>query len=152
MGAKRREKNCFNGNRPQPNANKKNKKSIHFGRPRAAKRRPMSIVFHRASGDLHHQVAANYDRPPRYFIPDWDDLVDPLYNFATDRPGPDRQKHEDEVYAHEIYQQPNYDGLLVSMSALRTNQRKIAQIRARGIHDYTRFQGPIIGDCGAFGY
>lgn len=113
----------------------------------------MSTVFqHRVCGNLHHQVAANYDRPPRYFIPDWDDLVDPRYNFAADRPGPDRQKHEDEVYAHEIYQQPNYDGLLVSMSALRGNQRKIAQIRERGVHDYTRFWGPVIGDCGAFGY
>lgn len=116
----------------------------------------MGTVFqNKTSDDPAAQVVAfapNYGRPMRYFIPDWDDLVDPRYTFLTDRPGPDRQKHTDEVYAHEIYPQPNYDGLVVSMSALRANQRKIAQIRTMGIHDYTRFQGPIIGDCGAFGY
>ena len=98
------------------------------------------------------EPARNYGRAMSYFIPDWDDLVDPHYDFTTDRPTPDRQKHTDEVYAHQIYRAPNYDGLVVSRSALRGKQWKIAQIQAQGIHDYTRFQGPVIGDCGAFSY
>ena len=96
--------------------------------------------------------AANYGLPMRYFIPDWDDLVDPGYDFARDTRVPDRARYHDEVYAHQVYDQPNYDGLLLSRSTVGNATSKAVLMRQLGVHQYTRFQGSIIGDCGAFGY
>jgi hypothetical protein len=97
-------------------------------------------------------VAKNYGRPMRYFIPDWDDLVDPGYTFETDTPTPGKRKYYDEIYAHQIYQQPNYDGLLFSKSTVEDGQFKTALVKAQKIHAFARFQGAILGDCGAFSY
>lgn len=96
--------------------------------------------------------AANYGRPMRFFIPDWDDLVDPGYNFERDTPTPGKQKYHDEIYAHQIYQKPNYDGLLFSKSTVEDGQSKTKLVKERKIHNFARFAGPILGDCGAFSY
>jgi hypothetical protein len=98
--------------------------------------------------------AKNYGRPMRYFIPDWEDLVDPGYNFETDTATPERKKYHDEVYAHEIYERPNYDGMLFSKNAVESSRTKPDLIREMGgIHSYARFENkPILGDCGAFSY
>lgn len=96
--------------------------------------------------------ARNYGRPMRYFIPDWDDLVDPGYNFETDTPTPGKRKYHDEIYAHQIYQEPSYDGLLFSKSTVEDGQFKTALVQEYKIHNFARFQGPILGDCGAFSY
>jgi hypothetical protein len=98
--------------------------------------------------------AKNYHLPMRYFIPDWEDLVDPHYDFETDTGTPEKRKYYDEVYAHEIYKHPNYDGILFSKSAIEKSQAKSEMIREIGsIHKYARFENrPILGDCGAFSY
>jgi len=97
-------------------------------------------------------AAKNYGRPMRYFIPDWDDLVDPGYTFETDTPTPGKRKYDDEVYAHQLYQRPNYDGLLFSKSTIEVSQSKNDLVKAQKIHAFARFQGAILGDCGAFSY
>ena len=84
----------------------------------------------------------------RYFIPEWDDLVYDKYDFWNDRPLPGAKK----VYAHEIFPSPNYDGILVSRVKLEDNKSKLKKIYALGIHSFLRFNGPIFGDCGAWGY
>jgi hypothetical protein len=94
----------------------------------------------------------NYERPMRYFIPDWDDLVDPGYNFERDEGTPGKRKYIDEIYAHQIYSKPNYDGLLFSKSTIEDGPNKKALVRDMGIHAFGRFAGPILGDCGAFSY
>lgn len=96
--------------------------------------------------------ARNFGRPMRYFIPDWDDLVDPHYNFETDTPSEGKRKYYDETYAHELYSTPNYDGLLFSKSTVEDGQFKTALVKEYKIHHFARFQGPILGDCGAFSY
>ena len=96
--------------------------------------------------------AKNQDRPMRYFIPDWDDLVDPGYNFETDEGTPGKIKYHGEVYAHQIYKEPNYDGLLFSKSTVEDGAVKTALVREMGIHQFARFDKPILGDCGAFSY
>lgn len=96
--------------------------------------------------------AKNYDRPMRFFIPDWDDLVDPGYNFETDTPTSGKQKYHDEIYAHQIYKKPNYDGLLFSKGTVEDGQFKTNLVKEQKIHNFARFQGPILGDCGAFSY
>ena len=95
--------------------------------------------------------------PLQYFIPDWDDRVDPNYNFITDTHTPARNPYRDDVYAHELYSPPPYDGILLSLATLDDNKIKRAMIQAAGsVHRYLRLPSnvnyQVIGDCGAFTY
>ena len=98
--------------------------------------------------------AANYSPHVRYFIPEWDDRVDPDYDFMTDTSKEGRDVYKDDVYAHEMYPTPNYDGILVSKIKVEENKRKKVAIEASGIHEFIRFDKsrPVMGDCGAFDY
>ena len=90
----------------------------------------------------------------RYFIPEWDDRVDPDYDFLNDGITPDRNPYVHDVYAHEIYPGPSYDGILVSKSVIEDNKTKKERIRSIGIHKHVRVPRsfPVMGDCGAFNY
>jgi len=97
----------------------------------------------------------------RFFIPDWDDMVDPDYNFVTDTHTGVSGTWSNQVYAHQMfkdqqgYSAPNYDGLLVSRAVAEKPQRKRAVIdEVAGIHNYLRVPRdfPVLGDCGAFSY
>jgi Queuine tRNA-ribosyltransferase len=96
--------------------------------------------------------APNLHLGMQYFIPEWDDRVDPGYDFLADKLTPNRDPYKDEVYAHEIFAKPNYDGILVSKVVVESSKAKRQQIEAVGIHEFVRFSGKIMGDCGAFGY
>jgi hypothetical protein len=89
-----------------------------------------------------------------YFIPDWDDLVDPDYDFAADRHSGGKPDWSNEVYAHQLYDEPNYDGILVSKIVAEGKAKKREQINRLGVHRYLRVppEFPVMGDCGAFGY
>lgn len=99
-----------------------------------------------------------WDRPHRqklqYFIPEWDDLVDPEFDFETDAHSGGQGDWSNEVYAHQLYPEPNYDGILVSKVVAEKSKKKKARINALGVHRYLRVprEFPIMGDCGAFGY
>ena len=90
----------------------------------------------------------------KYFIPEWDDRVDPDYDFINDGITADRDPYVHDVYSHEIYQSPNYDGILVSKSVIEDNKTKKERIRQIGIHRHVRVPRnfPLMGDCGAFNY
>ena len=94
----------------------------------------------------------------RYFIPDWDDLVDLEYDFETETHKHGAGGWDYEVYAHQILDRPAYDGLLVSREVVRASRRKDAHLRSLeghgGVHRYLRVPPsfPVMGDCGAFGY
>ena len=100
------------------------------------------------------EYAKNYTGHMRYFIPEWDDRVDPNYDFINDTSEPGRDTYKDDVYAHEIYPTPNYDGILVSKVIVEESKKKKALIEQMGIHDFIRFDKtrPVMGDCGAFDY
>jgi queuine/archaeosine tRNA-ribosyltransferase len=93
-------------------------------------------------------------RQLRYFIPEWDDLVDPDYDFAADTHSGGTGDWSNEVYAHQIYPEPNYDGILVSRAVAEKSKKKDARINAMGVHRFLRVPRnfPIMGDCGAFDY
>jgi hypothetical protein len=99
-----------------------------------------------------------WDKPHRqklrYFIPEWDDLVDPGYNFETDTHSGGTGDWSNEVYAHQMYPEPNYDGILVSRAVAQKSKKKDARINAMGVHRFLRVPRnfPIMGDCGAFDY
>lgn len=96
--------------------------------------------------------APNIHLGMKYFIPEWDDRVDPNYDFLTDTCPPNRDHYADQVYAHELYPIPNYDGVLVSKVVIDQSKSKRGRVEAVGIHKFVRFPGNIMGDCGAFGY
>ncbi len=90
----------------------------------------------------------------RYFIPDWDDLVDPDYDFLRDRHSAGRGHWTNHVYAHQLFPEPAYDGILVSRLVAEKSREKRERINALGVHRFLRVPGrfPVMGDCGAFGY
>lgn len=86
--------------------------------------------------------------PMLYYIPEWDDLVTKHYDFDNDV-----DLSKEKLYAHEIYPKPNYDGLLASRMKLEESKSKLDTMQKMGgAHKYYRFNGPIFGDCGAWGY
>jgi hypothetical protein len=99
-----------------------------------------------------------WDKPHRkklrYFIPEWDDLVDPDYDFLTDTHSGGSGCWGNEVYAHQMYPAPNYDGLLMSRAIAEKSKSKKERINALGVHRMLRVpqEFPIMGDCGAFDY
>ncbi len=93
-------------------------------------------------------------RKLKYFIPEWDDLVDPDYDFQLDVHSGGSSDWSNEVFAHQIYSVPQYDGILISKVVAEKNRRKKARVNGLGVHRYVRVPRafPMMGDCGAFGY
>lgn len=105
----------------------------------------------------------------KFLYSDTQDYVDPGYDFLNDRSSPGRERYWSDVYAHEFMQPAPYDGLLVSMSAVR-QATGVASSKARystreeqrllrdGARRFLRYGGPrfkdamLMGDCGAFAY
>lgn len=90
----------------------------------------------------------------RYFIPEWDDQVDPDYNFNSDTHSGGSGDWSNQVYAHQMLPWPAYDGILVSRIVAEKSKKKKAIINQVGVHRYLRVPRnyPVMGDCGAFGY
>jgi queuine/archaeosine tRNA-ribosyltransferase len=90
----------------------------------------------------------------RYFIPEWDDLVDPDYDFLNDTHSGGSGDWSNQVYAHQLYPEPNYDGILMSRAIAEKSRKKKERINALGVHRFLRVprEFPIMGDCGAFDY
>jgi hypothetical protein len=105
----------------------------------------------------------------KFLYSDTQDYVDPKYDFLTDSSLPARERYWHDQYAHEIMDEAPYDGLLVSMSAIRkANGIEASKVRYTtaeeqrllrdGARRFLRFDDPkhrdlmIMGDCGAFAY
>lgn len=116
---------------------------------------PRNTVMHKPVVNLD-SYAKNYNNfKMKYFIPDWDDRVDPSFNFLTDKASVNRDPYTNDRYAHEIYEIPNYDGILVSKVIIENTKNKKEKVKEiGGIHKFLRFPNtrPIMGDCGAFSY
>lgn len=89
-----------------------------------------------------------------YFIPEWDDLVDRDFDFENDVHSGGSGDWSNEVYAHQMYPEPNYDGILISKVVAEKSKKKKERINRLGVHRFVRVprEFPIMGDCGAFGY
>jgi hypothetical protein len=98
------------------------------------------------------------DKPHRknltYFIPEWDDLVDRDFDFARDSHSGGSGDWSNEVYAHQMYPEPSYDGILISKVVAEKSKKKAERINRLGVHRYLRVPRHfhVMGDCGAFGY
>lgn len=102
----------------------------------------------------------------KYIMPDSQDLVDPSFDFDTERRSVSRLRQRDDQYAHELFRERMLDGILVSKGIVdgfgaSGGRYTIAQ-RQRllrvGAREFFRTAGaawaPILfmGDCGAFTY
>lgn len=105
----------------------------------------------------------------KFLYSDTQDYVDPEYDFLNDRSSTGRERYWSDVYAHEFMQPAPYDGLLVSMSAVRQaagvaaskvrySTREEQRMLRDGARKFLRYGGPrfkdamLMGDCGAFAY
>ena len=94
----------------------------------------------------------------RYFIPEWDDRVDPGYDFITDTHSDSHNadpSHNDS-YMWDIFGVENvpFNGVLVSLATIQKNKRKYKEILEKGIHSFFGLPHsfPFMADCGAFSY
>ncbi|MBA1184133.1 hypothetical protein G7000_03505 [Pseudomonas stutzeri] len=105
----------------------------------------------------------------KFLYADTQDYVDPGYDFLNDRNAPGRKRYWDDQYAHELMSPAPYDGLLVSMSAVRpaagVSNSKVRYSTAEqqrflreGARKFLRLNeqkfkdAMVMGDCGAFAY
>lgn len=105
----------------------------------------------------------------KFLYSDTQDYVDPEYDFLSDSSPAARERYWHDQYAHEIMDAAPYDGLLVSMSAIRKADGVAAskvrystaeeqRLLREGARRFLRFNGPqhrelmLMGDCGAFAY
>lgn len=101
----------------------------------------------------------------KFFLPDSQDLVDPSFDFELERRSMTRQRQRDDLYAHEVFSTPAFDGLLVSKgivdgfgvlgSRYTLSQRR--RLQRDGAPQFFRLANApspleIMGDCGAFTY
>ena len=98
----------------------------------------------------------------KFFFPDSQDLVDPSFDFVTEKRNEARIRQRDDLYAHEVFQAPPYDGMLVSKAVVEgsngsTGRYTLGQQRrffAEGVREFMRLPDKmeVMGDCGAFTY
>ena len=99
----------------------------------------------------------------KFFFPDSQDLVDPSFDFLTERRSTTRVRHQHDQYPHEVFSTAPYDGLLVSKAIVdgtgtdggRYTIAQRQRLLREGVRTFFRIEGrPIdtMGDCGAFSY
>ncbi|GGB75532.1 tRNA-guanine transglycosylase DpdA [Shewanella inventionis] len=98
----------------------------------------------------------------KFYFPDSHDYVDPTFDFEKETNNEHRVIQRDDKYAHEIFSQPVYDGILVSKAVVDgisgvKGKYSVAQRQRffrEGIYRFFRLPKSYstIGDCGAFTY
>jgi len=101
----------------------------------------------------------------KFFFPDSQDLVDPSFDFETERRDDLRVRQRDDQYAHEVFRSRAYDGLLVSKGIVdgygqvgsRYTIGQKHRLLRNGVKEFLRIEElpyplEVMGDCGAFTY
>lgn len=104
----------------------------------------------------------------KFFFPDSLDVVDPSFDFAAETRSLTRVRQRDDLYPHEIFAAPPYDGILLSKAIVdgtvggNSGKYSIAQrhrLLRLGVREFFRLDNPprnprliSMGDCGAFSY
>src|SRR5262245_15486031 len=102
----------------------------------------------------------------KFFFADSQDFVDPDFDFTTEERSLGFRQRRD-VYAHELFERPPYDGVLISKAIVDGNgsssgKYSMAQRNLRlneGARNFLRLDARpetrrllTLGDCGAFSY
>jgi hypothetical protein len=101
----------------------------------------------------------------KFIFADALDMIDPKFNFETDRMSSERENYWGDVYPHEYFPKLPYDGVLVSRGVVGDDRLPgkypndlMMRFRRVGAREFLRLKGPrfshmsIFGDCGAFSY
>jgi hypothetical protein len=99
----------------------------------------------------------------KFFFPDSHDLVDPSFDFQTEERSATRVRQQHDLYAHQLFAKPPYDGLLLSKAIVDGSGNGAGKYTApqrhrlfrTGLKDFFRLEGTelqTMGDCGAFAY
>lgn len=98
----------------------------------------------------------------KFYFPDSQDQVSPLYDFVHDEYADHRVRQRDDLYAHQAVSPAPYDGILVSKAivdgSLKGAGKYSAPQRQRlyrlGAREFFRLPKGMrsLGDCGAFNY
>lgn len=89
----------------------------------------------------------------QYFLPFWpaDDIYVDFNPWKARARGARAWKGK-ELRIWEVYPKPPIDGVLVSLVNIQRNKKLRETSEKDGIHKALRFNGPVMGDCGAFSY
>ena len=94
----------------------------------------------------------------KFIMPDWDDYLDPNFNFEKDEFSADKRQRND-IYLHELLgNDVPYDGILVSLAQILKKKGALKGFKEGnntvGIRELMNIPEKlqIIGDCGAFSY
>lgn len=102
----------------------------------------------------------------KFFFPDSQDLVDPSFDFGTEDRSETRLRQRDDLYAHEVFTPPPFDGILVSKAIVdglggigaRYTIAQRQRLLRHGVRSFFRLDRAesrhleTMGDCGAFTY
>jgi len=104
----------------------------------------------------------------KFFFPDAHDLVDPSFDFRTERRTFAGSRQQAQLYAHEVLDTPPYDGVLLSKAmidphtaskSVRYSFAQVQRLKRLGAREFLRLDRPglkrrieTMGDCGAFSY
>ena len=93
----------------------------------------------------------------KYYLPNWEDRVDPGYNFLTEEHSAAHVADpKTDSYIWEIFPKEELpiDGVLVSRAALESVRSSEKVALDVGIHKFLRLpeSAPVIADCGAWSY
>jgi hypothetical protein len=101
----------------------------------------------------------------KFIFADALDMIDPKFDFVTDRMSNERESYWGDVYPHEYFPKLPYDGVLVSRGIVGDDRLPgkypndlMMRFRRVGAREFLRLKGErfshmtIFGDCGAFSY
>ena len=99
----------------------------------------------------------------RYFLPDWDDLLDPAFDFIADEFSMPNKNDRNEQHCHRLMQPSQMcDGILVSLAQRQTSKGPLrrlegtepAALRPKQLRRHFGLSEEqfLFGDCGAFSY
>ena len=99
----------------------------------------------------------------RYFLPDWDDLLDSAFDFAADKFSAPKKSERNEQHCHRLMRPSRMcDGMLVSLAQRQTSKgplrrlegTELASLRPNQLRNHYGLSDDqfLFGDCGAFSY
>ncbi len=98
----------------------------------------------------------------KFYFPDSQDQVNPNFDFLREEYLPYRVRQRDDYYAHQILDEPPYDGMLVSKAIVDGSHRGAGKytssmtqrLERKGARAFFHLPAKVttLGDCGAFAY
>src|SRR3954469_390247 len=102
----------------------------------------------------------------KFYFPDSQDQIDPSFNFVTEDRSVTRIRQRDDLYAHEVFADVPYEGMLLSKAMVdgvggaagRYSAQQRQRLHRVGVREFLRLDAgrggrlATLGDCGAFSY